>query len=106
MRVFNSLALVAIALALPGQAQEPPSADTVVAKVGETEITLGHVISLRSQLPQNVQQLDDADLLPLLVELLLLQLAGEMAVVVRVAEVRLQGHSERKALPVMPRYGI
>ncbi|MEO0918162.1 MAG: peptidylprolyl isomerase, partial [Pseudomonadota bacterium] len=33
------------------------SADTIVATVGETEITLGHMIVLRQQLPQQYQQL-------------------------------------------------
>ncbi len=40
-------------------AQEDITADTVVATVNGTEITLGHVIVLRSQLPQEYQSLPD-----------------------------------------------
>lgn len=40
-------------------AQEDITADTVVASVNGTEITLGHVIVLRSQLPEEYQGLPD-----------------------------------------------
>lgn len=36
-----------------------PGADTVVATVGETDITLGHMIALRERLPQQYAQLPD-----------------------------------------------
>jgi peptidyl-prolyl cis-trans isomerase C len=57
-------AALAFALALPAHAQEQdaaPAADPgqVVATVNGTEITLGHMIALRSQLPQQYQQLPD-----------------------------------------------
>ena len=56
---MGALAL-SLALALPLQAQDDaPSADTVVATVGDTEITIGHMIVLRSRLPQQYQQLPD-----------------------------------------------
>lgn len=48
---------VALALALPASAQDTPSADTVVATVNATEITLGHVIMVRSTLPEQYNQL-------------------------------------------------
>ncbi len=50
-----TLALAA-ALALPAAA-EPPTADTVVARVNGTEIKLGHVIIARAQLPAQYQQM-------------------------------------------------
>lgn len=40
-------------------AQEDITADTVIASVNGTEITLGHVIVLRNQLPQEYQGLPD-----------------------------------------------
>jgi len=40
-------------------AQEELTADSVIASVNGTEITLGHVIVLRSQLPQEYQSLPD-----------------------------------------------
>jgi len=56
---IGALAL-SLALALPLQAQDDaPDADTVVATVGDTEITIGHMIVLRSRLPQQYQQLPD-----------------------------------------------
>lgn len=52
-----ALALMA-GLALPVAAEEI-GPGTVVARVGDTEITLGHMIVLRAQLPAEYQQLPD-----------------------------------------------
>lgn len=52
---FGSAALI-FALAAPVAAQET-TADTVIATVGETEITLGEMIIARAQLPQQYQSL-------------------------------------------------
>lgn len=54
------LAIVA-ALALPASAQETATADpkTVVATVGETEITIGHMIVAWASLPEQYQNLPD-----------------------------------------------
>lgn len=46
-----------LALAAPAWAEEAPTADTVVATVNGTEITLGHMIALRSGLPAQFAQL-------------------------------------------------
>lgn len=48
---------VAASLALPVAAQEEVKADTVVATVNGTEITIGHMIIARATLPQQYQQL-------------------------------------------------
>ncbi|SPH19456.1 Foldase protein PrsA [Ascidiaceihabitans donghaensis] len=48
---------VAWTLALPAQAQD---ADTVVATVNGTDITVGHMIVARNSLPEQYQQLPDA----------------------------------------------
>lgn len=50
-------ALVAV-LALP-QAVPAQDADTVLARVGDTEITLGHVVALAARLPEQYRQLPD-----------------------------------------------
>ncbi|MFN3145005.1 MAG: peptidylprolyl isomerase [Paracoccaceae bacterium] len=52
---------LALVLSLPAQAQDTtaPAADTVVATVNGVDITLGHMIVLRSGLPQQYQQLPD-----------------------------------------------
>lgn len=43
--------------AVPAVAQDAPSADTVLATVNGTEITLGHLVLMRAQLPQQYQNL-------------------------------------------------
>ena len=53
-----SAAAVAVTLALPAVAQDDaPTADTVVATVGGTDITLGHMLMVRAGLPEQYQQL-------------------------------------------------
>ena len=52
-----SAAALAIILALPVQAQDAPDADTVVATVNGTEITLGHMLVTRAGLPEEYDQL-------------------------------------------------
>lgn len=55
----TAAAALAACLTQPLAAQEAASADTVVATVDGTEITLGHMLVLRSRLPAQYQQLDD-----------------------------------------------
>lgn len=63
---------IALALALPAQAGDP---DRVVARVGDTEITLGHVIGLMARLPAEYHQLPDETLFEGIVEQLIDQTA-------------------------------
>lgn len=56
-----------------------PAADTVVARVNDTEITLGHVILARYALPQQFQQYPDEVLYDLLVDQLIQQTALEQS---------------------------
>ena len=51
---------LAVTVAMPAAAQD---ADTVVATVGGTEITLGHVITLKNRLPEQYQQVPPDQLL-------------------------------------------
>lgn len=53
-----SAVLLALSLAAPARAEEP-SADTVVAVVNGTEITLGNMIAARNALPAQYQSLPD-----------------------------------------------
>ena len=55
---FLSAALLALAFASPLRAADP-TADTVVAVVNGTEITLGHMIATRDALPEQYRQLPD-----------------------------------------------
>lgn len=50
-------AALIVSLAGPAAAQDTPGPDTVMATVGGTEITLGHMIALRTGLPQDYAQL-------------------------------------------------
>ena len=51
------ISAAALLIASPAFAQETPTADTVVATVNETNITLGHMIAVRETLPQQYQNL-------------------------------------------------
>lgn len=61
---FLPAALVAACLsgAVPAMAQDEPTAATVLVKVGDTEITLGHLLAARSELPENYGQIPEKDL--------------------------------------------
>ncbi|GGB90141.1 peptidylprolyl isomerase [Marivita lacus] len=54
-----SASALALMLALPVQAQDTLSADSVVATINGTEITLGHMLMIRASLPDQYQQLPD-----------------------------------------------
>lgn len=54
-----SASAFALMLALPVQAQDTLTADSVVATVNGTEITLGHMLMVRASLPYQYQQLPD-----------------------------------------------
>lgn len=54
-----SASAVALMLAWPVQAQDALTADSVVATVNGTEITLGHMLMVRASLPEQYQQLPD-----------------------------------------------
>jgi len=62
MRNFLAAGAVSVLLTLnagAGFAQDEINADTVIASVNGAEITLGHVIVLRNQLPTEYQSLPD-----------------------------------------------
>lgn len=69
---------LATALAVPAMAQEP-AADTVVASVNGTDITLGHMIVLRETLPEQYQSLPDDVLFKGILEQLIQQEALEQS---------------------------
>lgn len=66
-------AAVFVAFALPASAQDAPDASTVLARVGGTEITLGHAVALRAALPEQFRAVPDETLFPALVEQLIEQ---------------------------------
>jgi len=60
-RTFLSTLAVVAAFAMPAAAQDTPTADpsAVVATVGDTEITVGHMIAAWASLPEQYQSLPD-----------------------------------------------
>lgn len=81
-RFFLGIAMAgafATACALPTWAQDT-TADTVVATVNGTDITLGHMIVLRESLPQQYQSLPDDVLFKGILDQLVQQTALELSV--------------------------
>lgn len=79
---FLSAAAFAVTMMQPAMAEDALTADSVVATVNGSEITLGHVLQTRQSLPQQYQQLPVEVLLPGLIDQLvqqtvLSQAAGE-----------------------------
>ncbi|MFZ5749434.1 MAG: peptidylprolyl isomerase [Pseudomonadota bacterium] len=72
-------AALAVALALPLRAADP-SADTVVATVNGTSITLGQMIALRESLPAQYLELPDQTLFDGILDQLIQQVALSQAV--------------------------
>jgi len=98
--LLPAFAAVALsALAIPAMAQDTPKADQVVASVNGTDITLGHMIVLRSGLPPQYAQIPDETLFDgilnqLIQQTLLAQsLEGEPSL-----QVKLLIENERRAL--------
>jgi peptidyl-prolyl cis-trans isomerase C len=73
MKKFLASAAITALLALPVAAQDAPTADTVLATVNGTDITLGHLIAMQQMLPQQYQELPDNVLLDGLLEQLVQQ---------------------------------
>ena len=67
---FAAATAIFAIFAAPALAQD---ASTVVARVGDVDITLGHAIAIRGQLPEQFAQIPDATLFPALIEQLIEQ---------------------------------
>lgn len=58
LRLLSATALITgLAITTPAVAQDAPTLDTVMASVGDSEITLGHMLALRNGLPADYDQL-------------------------------------------------
>ena len=94
-----------LCVALPGFAQEDagtatetPGADTAVATVGGTDITLGHMIALRERLPQQYRQLPDEALFEGILTQLINQEALSMQADEESQRTKLVLENERRAM--------
>lgn len=56
-RLLATAVLTTLAAGTPASAQDTPRHDAVMATVGETEITLGHMLALRATLPEEYNQI-------------------------------------------------
>ncbi len=74
LKLLGAISALAFA-ASPSLAQEAPTADTVVATVNGTGITLGHMAVVRAQLPENYQDVPDETLFDGILE----QIVGQQA---------------------------
>lgn len=95
---FLGSAALILSLSTAAMGQEDVTADTVVAKVGDTEITLGQLIVARGQLPQQYSQFPNEALFDGLVDQLIQQqlLADALEDVPAGIEITLQ--NERRSL--------
>ena len=71
LRAVTIAAAASTLLTIPAAAEQAPDADSVLARVGDAEITLGHAIALRAQLPEQFLQVPDETLFPAIVEQLI-----------------------------------
>jgi len=56
-RLLATVLLAALGAGAPAAAQDTPGQDAVMATVGDTEITLGHMLALRATLPEQYNQI-------------------------------------------------
>ncbi len=105
MRNFLAASAVSALMVLSAgvaTAQEEVTADTVIASVNGTDITLGHVIVLRNQLPQEYQSLPDdvlfEGIINQLIEQTLLADYAEANIAEIPREVGISIENERRAL--------
>ncbi|MGV6849133.1 MAG: peptidylprolyl isomerase [Marinibacterium sp.] len=96
---FLAVPAIAILSLSPLPAVSEPSADTVVASVGDQDITLGHMIILYSNLPAQYQQIPIEQLFDAILDQLIQQSALAQSLKGEVpATVRLSLDNERRAL--------
>jgi len=94
---FLAACFLTIATALPGTAQEV-TADTIVATVNGTDITVGHMIVLRQSLPEQYQNLDDSVLFQGILDQMVQQSVLAQTIETPSEAILIQLENERRAL--------
>lgn len=94
---FFAAITITCALAVPVAAQEV-TADTVVATVNGTDITIGHMIVLRNNLPDQYKNLDDDVLFDGILEQVIQQTVLAQTIISPSPAIALQLENERRAL--------
>lgn len=95
---ITAAAFAAVLLVAPASAQETVAPDTVIATVGDQEITAGHLLLARQRLPEQYQSLPDDMLFNGILE----QLIGQAALAAGAGELNMRSaaslENERRAL--------
>ena len=94
---FIAAITITCALAVPVVAQDV-TADTVVATVNGADITIGHMIVLRNNLPDQYKNLDDDVLFDGILDQVIQQTVLAQSIVVPSPAIALQLENERRAL--------
>lgn len=98
LKTLPALALVC-SMALPATAQDAPTADTIVATVDGTEITLGHMIVARASLPEQYSEYPDDALFEGILDQLIQQTVLAQSVTTELpGRVTLSLENERRSL--------
>ena len=98
MKKFLATVAATALLSLPAAAQDAPTADTVLATVNGTDITLGHLIAMQQMLPPQYQELPDNVLFDgLLEQLVQQQILADVADDEMTARMQLGLDNERRA---------
>lgn len=97
-RRLITIATTALVLSAPVYAEEEPSKETVIATINGTDITLGHVISLASRLPEQYLDIENKDLYAGIVEQLIQQQLLGSLITEETTVIKLATDNERRAL--------
>ena len=95
---FTITSMVVLAFSTAGFAQDAPTKETVIVTVNGKDITLGHVLSLASRLPDRYLGAEDKDLYAGIVDQLVQQELLSSLITKEGAELKLALENERRAL--------
>lgn len=96
-KLISTAAAIA-AFSTPCFSEDAPTRETVVVTVNGTDITLGHVLSLASRLPDQYLGIEDKDLYAGIVDQLVQQQLLSTLITEESTELRLAGENEKRAL--------
>lgn len=93
-----STAAMVLAFSTPGFSQDEVTKETVLVTVNGTDITVGHVLSLASRIPEEYTRIDDSQLYAGIVDQLVQQQLLSGLIEEETTELRLAAENEHRAL--------
>ncbi len=96
-KLFTTAAVV-LTFSTASLAEDAPTRDTVVASVNGANITLGHVVSLASRLPEQYQAIEDDKLFEGIIDQLVQQQLLSALIAEETTALKLASENERRAL--------